>query len=374
SMTTSQPPPEPLPHVGPILDETARRQRFDPRELAIVLSHYDLGVIEQIRTYARGSARSPKVRIKTRHGMYLLKRRAPGRDDPHRVAFTHSIQLYLADRGYPVPRLIGTRETNNSMLQVGGRIYEVFTFKAGSRYDGSARATEHAGAALAMLHKLLADFKPAYEPPRGSYHAAAGIDARLARIPDAVAAREPDADRAALGRTCASLRDAYHEAAEHVDRTGYGQWPRTVIHGDWHPGNLLYHPQPDRSVAAVLDFDSARLEPLMADVANAALQFSMELPAADEPTPAPKRLDVDRLRRLVRSYGCVAGDMIGSDELAALPWLMTEALILESVIPIAATGSFGHLSGSRFLRMVEGKVDWIGPRAEKLIRHVEGER
>ena len=66
--------------------------------------------------------------------------------------------------------------------------------------------------------------------------------------------------------------------------------------------------------------------------------------------------------------------MIGSDELAALPWLMTEALILESVIPIAATGTFGHLSGSRFLRMVEGKVHWIEPRAEKLIRHVEGER
>jgi Ser/Thr protein kinase RdoA (MazF antagonist) len=187
-----------------------------------------------------------------------------------------------------------------------------------------------------------------------------------------VAAREPDADRAALGRTCSYLRDAYHQAAEHVDRTGYGQWPRAVIHGDWHPGNLLFHP--DRTVAAVLDFDSARLEPHMADVANAALQFSMELPAADEPTPGPERLDVDRLRRLVRSYSRVARTMIGTDELAALPWLMTEALILESVIPIAATGSFGHLSGSRFLRMVEGKVHWMGPRAEKLVRHVEGDR
>jgi Ser/Thr protein kinase RdoA (MazF antagonist) len=373
-MTTSQPPPEPLPHVGPILDDKARRQRFDPHELAIVLSHYDLGVIEQIRVYARGSARSPKVRIKTRDGVFLLKRRAPGRDDPYRVAFTHSIQLYLADHGYPVPRLIGTRGTNNSMLQLGGRIYEVFTYRSGNRYDGSARATEHAGAALAALHRLLADFKPDYEPPRGSYHAATGIDARLARIPDAVATREPDADRVALGRTCAYLRDAYLEAAEHVDRTGFGRWPRTVIHGDWHPGNLLYNDQPDRSVAAVLDFDSARLEPLMADVANAALQFSLELPPAGAASPAPDRLDLDRLGRLVGAYRRVAGDKIGSEELAALPWLMTEALILESVIPIAATGTFGHLSGSRFLRMVEGKVKWMGPRADELIRHVEGKR
>jgi Ser/Thr protein kinase RdoA (MazF antagonist) len=371
-MTTSQPPPEPLPHVGPILDDRARRQRFDPRELAIVLSHYDLGVIDQIRAYPKGSARSPKVRIKTRRGVFLLKRRAPGRDDPYRVAFSHSIQLYLSDRGYPVPRLMGTRDANNSMLQVGGRIYEVFEYKSGTRYDGSPRATEHAGGALAALHKLLADFKPSYEPPQGSYHAAAGFDARLARIPDAVAAREPEADRAALSRTCAYLRDAYHEAADYVDRTGFGQWPRAVIHGDWHPGNLLFRGQPDRSVAAVLDFDSARLEPLMADVGNAALQFSLELPPADGATGGSDRLDLDRLRRLVRSYGRVAGDMIGSDELAALPWLMTEALILESVIPIAATGSFGHLSGSRFLRMVEGKVRWIGPRADNLVRYVEG--
>ena len=54
--------------------------------------------------------------------------------------------------------------------------------------------------------------------------------------------------------------------------------------------------------------------------------------------------------------------------MCALPWLMTEALVLESVIPIAATGMFGGLSGSGFLRMVEGKVQWITPRADTLIR------
>ena len=107
-MPTAQPLPEPMPHIGPILDPRVRPMRFDPLELAKVLSHYDLGVIEQLRAYKRGSPRAPKVRIRTRRGDFLLKRRAPGRDDPYRVAFAQSIQLHLQRHGYPdlVPRIL----------------------------------------------------------------------------------------------------------------------------------------------------------------------------------------------------------------------------------------------------------------------------
>ena len=76
----------------------------------------------------------------------------------------------------------------------------------------------------------------------------------------------------------------------------------------------------------------------------------------------------------MRGYDRRSGNTIESDELAALPWLMTEALVLESVIPIAATGTFGQLSGSRFLQMVEDKVQWIKPRVEELINCMKGEQ
>ena len=128
-------------------------QTFDRHELAIVLSHYDLGAIEQIRVFPRGSSRAPKVRIKSRKGEYLLKRRAPGRDDPFRVAFAQSLQLYLAEHGFPVPGLIGTRE-GNSMLQLETRIYELFRYRSGVRYDCTPAATEQAGRVLASLSLL----------------------------------------------------------------------------------------------------------------------------------------------------------------------------------------------------------------------------
>ncbi len=113
----------------------------------------------------------------------------------------------------------------------------------------------------------------------------------------------------------------------------------------------------------------------MADVANAALQFSMTWTGlGDETETVGTDLDVRRLRRLIRSYGSSPAAPIGREELGTLPWLMTEALVLESVIPIAATGTFGSLSGSKFLRMVEGKVNWMRPRAEKLVRYVRERR
>jgi Ser/Thr protein kinase RdoA (MazF antagonist) len=83
----------------------------------------------------------------------------------------------------------------------------------------------------------------------------------------------------------------------------------------------------------------------------------------------PDTLDVRRMKALVAGYHDEA-EPLSADELAAVPWLMVEALILESVMPIAATGRFGPLSGHAFLGMVERKVRWIRKRARKLVEYL----
>lgn len=45
---------------------------------------------------------------------------------------------------------------------------------------------------------------------------------------------------------------------------------------------------------------------------------------------------------------------------------MIEALAAESVLPIAATGSFGHYQGFGFMKMVRRKVAWLWTNAERL--------
>ncbi|QOJ17023.1 MAG: phosphotransferase [Phycisphaeraceae bacterium] len=346
-----------------------RRERFDSRELAIVLSHYELGVIESIRDYPRGSRRAPKVRIRTQTGEYLLKRRAPGRDEPHRVAFSHRLQLHLAENSFPVARLIGTRDSNNSLVQHEGAVYEMFEYVRGEHFNGSNRATQYAGYALAHLHRLLGGHALVSNPPDASYHAAPGLAGHVAAVPRAVSTVDVKASEADLLRCCAYLREAYDDAVRRVESLGYSRWPRVINHGDWHPGNLLFHP--DRRVAAVIDFDSARLEPRMTDVANGALQFSMRIGQnTEDPTTWPEALSAERIRAFVRGYDQGAATPLTDAEHQSLPWLIIEALIAESVVPIAATGSFARIPGAPFLAMIERKVRWLTPRAERLVTFV----
>lgn len=86
------------------------RQQFAADELAIVLSHYKLGVIDKIKEFPRGSRKAPKLLIISERGPFLLKRRAMGKDSPEKVAFCHGIQLHLASKQFPLP--------SNFLLQV----------------------------------------------------------------------------------------------------------------------------------------------------------------------------------------------------------------------------------------------------------------
>src|SRR6201994_1994450 len=97
--------------------QTGQREAFSAEELTIVMSHFDIGIIDSIVDYPRGSRKAPKLLIVSEQGKFLLKRRARGKDDHYKHAFSHALQLYLAGKQFPLPHLVGTRSDNNSMLQ-----------------------------------------------------------------------------------------------------------------------------------------------------------------------------------------------------------------------------------------------------------------
>ena len=338
------------------LDATSRtRAGFTAEELVRVVSHYDLGLVHQVRVFARGSRKSPKILLAAERGRYLLKRRAPGRSDPREVAFCHGVQLHLVARGFPAPPLLGTRPDANSMLELDGSVYEMQGFLDGDRYGSTVEQTRDAGRALGRFHRLIRAYVPQYPPTRGAYRASGRpppvleiLETRLIATDPELRGREPEAVK-----LCRSLRDAYGRAATELTALDLNGLEPLIVHGDYHPGNLLFR---GPRAAGVLDFDTARPAPAVTDVANGALQFSFTV-AAGPPEQWQAALDADRLRAFLVGYR--SEREVAAREAAMIAPLMVQALIVESAQKIAPTGRCGPHRGISFLRMVSARVAWM---------------
>jgi homoserine kinase type II len=336
---------------------SGQREQLSAEELAIVLSHFDIGILDSIVDYPRGSRKAPKLLVVSEQGKFLLKRRARGKDDPYKVAFAHALQLFLASKQFPLPHLVGTKRDNNSMLQWRNLVYELFEYIPGQSYPQTLEATFDSGRVLSLYHKLLQGFQAEreWQPSGGSYHLAPSVEHGLRKI---------STDMGADGRIRQLLQyllESYKHAAEMVEAEGMEHWPRQIVHADWHPGNMLFR---ENRVVAVIDYDSARILPRVIDIANGALQFSI-IAGDDDISKWPEYLDESRFKRFLRGYDEVM--LLSEAEIKTIPWLMVEALIAEATFPIAEKGKFGRLEGIPFLDMVQRKIHWLQRSAEKLI-------
>lgn len=338
--------------------------RFDAGELAVALSHYDLGVIESITDFPRGSRRSPKVGIVCERGKFLLKRRAVERAKPDRVRFIHRVQKELACGGFPAPKLVPTRDRGVELLQLRDHVYELFEFVPGHPYEQTTPETRDAGVVLARFHQATQDLaQPSTLPmPRGDYHNAPAVRTGLCAIGSTLSSHDSfTGDEAELAALIQYLLATYDGAAESVNRFGLSSLPERIIHSDWHPGNLLFRNQ---KVVAVIDYDTLRVSRRAIDVANGTLQFSIL--AGGDPATWPEQLDEERFHAFLSGYESLIP--LSEQERRCIPHLMAEALIAECVMPITQTGSVGRWAGYRVLQMVRRKVNWLGSHGERLIQ------
>ena len=340
------------------------RLKFRPKELAIVLSHYDIGDIREIHSFKRGNVQSPKSLIIAEKGKFLLKRRPLGRDDPYRVAAAHKLQMHLKQRGFCAPALIGTRASNSSMLQIYAAIYELFEFIEGQPYDRSICNTTSAGGCLRQFHDLLTDYQPDYELPTHSYHNSSTVRTHIQQMLPSISKHDSvaEAQQAELQTISVNLMVAYDDAVDTLKSYQSQIEDSVICHGDWHPGNCIFT---DSAVAAVFDYDSACLMPVLADVAVGCLQFSL-LSSGPDPTNWPEKLDHHRAGAFLTGYE--PEKKWSDDQLSALVALMTEALIAEAAAPIAATGTFAGVHGFRFLTMITRKIAWLQQHAVEALK------
>lgn len=334
-------------------------------ELRAVLKQYQLGKVTGVQEFRRGSTRFPKAVVTTAAGQrYLLKRRTGTTEDLDRLAYSHAVQCGLVQRRFPLANLV--RSVGDGTWVVWNEhMYELFEFVAGERFSQTEPQTRMGGMLLAQLHAALCGWSTPVKPPvPGGYHQSRTVARSWERVADAIGQVDGSARPAEIAQLLASLEQRYRSAAElassKIDRTPGGVRQR-VIHGDYHPGNLLFA---EANCGVMIDFDGVRPDLPVIDVANGSLQFSMH-PAGDLPTEQWKsELDLGRLEVFLRGYSRDGATLLDADECEAVAPLMIEASIAESIPRIALSGTFAQRRGVDVLAFVERKTAWIwGERA-----------
>jgi homoserine kinase type II len=339
-----------------------RRARFTLPEVTEVLARFELGPIRRATEYPAGSRKAPKLLLETEAGRFLLKRRAIARHPLPRVRFGQSLQRTLERFRFPVAGLVTVRGSDETLLIHEGQAYELFRFVEGSRFDRGEASCRRAGETAALLHRFLAGHAAEGLEP-ASFHRSPTVTTALRTAVDSIASVDSAAEPTEIEGLVRALAVAYAEASARVEAAGFADLRVVTVHGDFHPGNLLY--SGDR-VVAVLDFDSARHEPRIVEVANGMMQFAQPGQRGVSPLEWPAKLDRTRLKAFLAGYGDATDAPLSDAERAMVPWLMVEAMVAESIIPIANTGSFADLPAGPFLATVVRKCGWVRERAEAI--------
>lgn len=342
-----------------------RRERFQAREIAQVLSHYDLGVISRIQEYRRGSRRSPKLKLQSERGDFLLKRKQSGYSHERAIA-SHALQARAEEAGVPVAGFVQTRK-GGTLLAFGERLYELQNWVTGVRYERDPAQAYEAGVALARMHGGLAGVAQWAELPTGGFSDTDFVHRSLL-LADAAARERVSgaAERSELSALVSGLSRHLELAEQKLVEKGLPLQEMVVCHGDFHPGNTLWL---GVSLSAVIDFDSVRNESVAAEVANALLQFSLKHRVGDDPDAWQIGLDPDRLQALGKGYMSEmssSGASSGAELALLAPWLMIPAVISEAAAPIARDGDFAGIPAVPFLRATARLVDWIAERTRAI--------
>jgi homoserine kinase type II len=233
---------------------------------------YDLGQWQSVELLPAG--KSKHYRITTDSGEYIVRRSHSSRT-LEEVRFEHALVAHLRNNGFPAPMFIPCVSGETSVV-INGYLYSASVFVQGFPYQ--AENVEHlreAARTLAKYHRIVASFGS--PPPRSREpFLSETLRERLAAMPSSeiisdFSARYGDRDPR-IPDLLASLPYVLEsgEAVLGLLERLYQVLPRLVIHGGCRRGSTLF--EGDRLVA-MLDFDSARLEARVLDLAIAFHDF-----------------------------------------------------------------------------------------------------
>lgn len=218
-------------------------------------------------TLLEGGVMNRDWRVETPGGPVVLRRYNRVRTAPT-ILWEHAIIGFAQERGWPVPNPIVT-PAGTTLLAEADRYWSASAFLEGEPgLEESAGMRRIYGRLLARLHNDLASFD--LDGQRPGFGKTWELDVMV----EAAGAGTFNDLLAVFSRDYPELgslvrRQRYRSLRE-LSRLHYPDLPDRPIHGDFEPKNLLFK---DGQLSAVLDFDQARRDALICDIAPLLMPF-----------------------------------------------------------------------------------------------------
>jgi Ser/Thr protein kinase RdoA (MazF antagonist) len=330
-----------------------------------VLAHYEIGEIHEVQV--AGGTAGKCWRVSSGTGRYFLRCRGARTSSRQAVEFDHGFRRHLLGRGVPTAAPIATRSDETWVLS-DGRAFELYPFVDGRAFAGSRAELIETARALAHFHQAAADY-----PARGSYNP---IPRQFAiAAPDVEGSERMDdpevmaAAFARLARDEPALGCAVEQARRLCCTYGasvYCKLPRWLIHGDYHPGNLLY--SESGKMAGIFDLDWACEHTRSRDLADGVYYFAGRREEFDnsriESMTEAVEPDMDNAMLFLRAYGEAA--RLEPEEVRAIPLALRARWLAERL-----EGSAKVEPEQRvwfITRDLERPLEWLDAHGEELVR------
>jgi Ser/Thr protein kinase RdoA (MazF antagonist) len=281
------------------------------------------------------SETSRKALLEDDRGLWFVKQVPWYADQDEHLARRHAAMAELARHTGLVPPFL-TSQGGRPWVRVDGAAFEISEYRGGSRFTGSPAQIRAAGSALAAVHDGAVD--AAARPPAEDYRDLVADHVRLAR--------EVAADRAGTPHRLLDVLDEVTAALPGLlPERVWERLPRTFVHGDYNPWNLVFGTE---GVIAVVDFDNCDTGTRLRDVVEGVLTHAAVAYLGDSTSFAvPFRCDLDERRAgaFLSGYAGAARRPPTEDETAALPFLVC-AVHVELVALAVLRGEVGDESAA----------------------------
>ena len=314
---------------GGLMSENAERSRTAKQQ--VILTGADVDLLRRVYDIGEWFTwdRTPtgytnhSFFIATSTGKYVLRRSNMDwkiRKGGDAMRFEVRLIDHLRERGYPAPQIIPTREGDRHFTHQGA-FYLMTAFIAGDPYEeGNTAHLLAAGEALGRYHRLVRTLSgPSYaSAPILEPRAISALD----RAEHLVAPFLSAGERRHLRNQTSYLRSQVASIPRAVAE-GYPALNKQVIHGSFSQSCLIFAGD---ALTGVLDYDRARFEAVVTDLAIAIRSFCLHS-GRDERYWID--FDYTRCRDLLAAYQEV--ELLPEEELRALPLILRQHFAIKAL-------------------------------------------